>query len=114
MDKFLESLTYKYSIPWEPFIQLKSWMAINPSYGCSMDCAYCIQEKDKFFVKTKNRIKQEITIEEITKRIESNVLISKNVPLVLYNFSDPFFKENLTDLKNILFYLEKNNFKNFV
>ena len=43
---------YLYSQEYNLTSQLKSWMAINPGFGCIWDCAYCIQHKDKFFNET--------------------------------------------------------------
>ncbi len=41
--------SYNYSNEFQIATQMKSWMAINLSFGCPLDCAYCIQHKDRFF-----------------------------------------------------------------
>ena len=100
---------------------MKSWMAINPSFGCVWDCAYCIQHKDKFFDTSsyrrihKAKIEGEVcTPEDIVTEIMVNPRISSKTPIMLYNFSDPFLPQNIHDLESILTILDKRKFTNIV
>ncbi|MGY4884410.1 MAG: hypothetical protein ACP5NZ_02415 [Nanobdellota archaeon] len=113
--------TYEYSNEFQIVTQMKSWVAINPSFGCVWDCAYCIQHKDKFYdVSTykqihKAKIGENIcTPEDIVSEIMVNPKISSRTPLILYNFSDPFLPQNTKDLEKILTLLDKRKFTNIV
>lgn len=110
---------YKYSNNFQLTTQLKSWMAINPSFGCIWDCAYCIQHKDVFFdtsrYKKVNHIKingQRITSEDVVSEVLTNPRINSKTPLTLYNFSDPFLPQNTEGLINILEELDERELKN--
>ncbi len=111
---------YQYSNDFSLTTQLKSWMAINPSYGCIWDCAYCIQHKDAFFdksdykkvMKIRNISGGEITPEEVVAEIMTNPRITNNTPLAFYNFSDPFLPQNKRDLISILKGLDNREFRN--
>lgn len=110
---------YNYSNDFQLATQLKSWMAINPSYGCIWDCAYCIQHKDIFFdmseYKQVNHIKvngQTIVPEDVVSEILINPRINSETPLALYNFSDPFLPQNTSGLISILEELDERELKN--
>ena len=113
--------SYRYSSDFQLATQMKSWMAINPAWGCVWDCVYCIQHKDQFFDTSNyrkiNKIKirgEPITNEEIISEIMVNPRITSTTPLIFYNFSDPFLPQNTKDLGEILTMLDKRKFTNIV
>ncbi len=106
---------YEYSNPFTLATQLKSWMAINPSFGCVWDCAYCIQHKDEFFNSSDyQRINKMFDPEDVVSEIMVNPRITSRTPLTLYNFSDPFLPQNTSGLIKILYDLDKRKFTNIV
>lgn len=117
----MKNKKYEYSTDYNLLTQMKTWIAVNPSFGCIWDCAYCIQHKDAFFdtaeyrrvhkVKT-NKI--DFTPEEIIAEIMRNPRVTKRTPLTLYNFSDPFLPQNTSDLVKILEGMDKRKFKQVV
>ncbi len=116
-----EGSMYNYSSDFQIATQMKSWMAINPSFGCVWDCAYCIQHKDKFFDTSnykrihKIRIDDEVcTPEDVVSEIMVNPRITSRTPLIFYNLSDPFLPQNSKDLESILSILDKRKFTNIV
>lgn len=115
------SLSYSHSTELQLFMQLKSWIAINPSFGCIWDCAYCIQHKDKFFNQTNHREVKKLLInnspytpEDIFNEILANPRITPLTPLTFYNFSDPFLPQNSPDLIEILKRLDEREASNIV
>ena len=109
------STKYEYSTPFALATQLKSWMALNPNFGCIWDCAYCIQHKDEFFDSSNYRkINNMFDTEEVISEIMVNPRITSRTPLVFYNLSDPFFPQNTTNLRRILYDLDKKKFANIV
>lgn len=109
------SIKYEYSNQFTLATQLKSWMALNPNFGCIWDCAYCIQHKDEFFNSSNYlKINKMFDPEEVVSEIMANPRITSRTPLALYNFSDPFLPQNTTGLKKILYELDKRKFTNLV
>ncbi|MBU3907350.1 MAG: radical SAM protein [Nanoarchaeota archaeon] len=113
--------SYAYSNDFQISTQMKSWMAINPSYGCPWDCVYCIQHKDKFFDMSQYRKVHKVKIEgelctpeDIVTEIMINPRITSRTPIVLYNFTDPFLPQNTRDLENTLSLLDKRKFTNII
>jgi len=107
--------TYLYSQEYNLTSQLKSWMAINPGFGCIWDCAYCIQHKDKFFNDTDYKKVRNITsVDNTVSEIMANPRITSSTPLALYNFSDPFLPNNTLPLRQILESLDDRGFTNIV
>jgi len=106
---------YQYSNEFHLAIQLKSWMAINPSIGCLWNCAYCIQHKDTFFNNLgPGKIKKIYSPKETISELLKNSRITSKTPLTFYNFSDPFLPHNTKDLKTILLELDNKKFQNIV
>jgi DNA repair photolyase len=106
---------FQYSEDFKLAIQLKSWMSINPSYGCIWDCGYCIQEKDKFFSQSEHKkVHKVASPEDVVAEIMSNPRISSKTPLTFHNFSDPFLPHNTSDLVKILTELDDRKFTNIV
>lgn len=113
---------YSFSSALKLSTQLKSWMAINPSFGCVWDCAYCIQHKDAFFGQSEYRRIHRlthanglpITVEDVVSEIMSSPRITSKTPLTFYNYSDPFLPQNCSSLSKILVTLDKRKFTNIV
>jgi DNA repair photolyase len=80
--------TYNYSNPFQIVAQMKSGVAINPSFGCMWDCSYCIQHKDEFYNnaaprqvhKARNTQGDIITPEDIVSEIMVNPRITSRTP----------------------------------
>ncbi|MCX6707789.1 MAG: radical SAM protein [Candidatus Woesearchaeota archaeon] len=108
-----ESSKYKHSTDYNVIKHLNSWTSINPSYGCVWDCAYCVQEKDNWYVR--NGIVKEFSPKRTLDAIVNDKFISKGQqPLALFNFSDPFLPQNREDLVEILQGLDKMKYHNIV
>ncbi len=112
---------YQYSNDLQLITQLKSWMAINPSFGCIWDCVYCIQHKDRFFdtsdYRKVHRVKRDgvgFTPEEVVAEIMTDPRVTNKSPLTFYNFSDPFLPQNTSDLVKILKGMDEREFKHVV
>jgi DNA repair photolyase len=113
--------SYDYSEEFQIVTQMKSGVAINPSFGCPWDCSYCVQHKDKFYdteqYKRVHKAKigtETVTPEDIVSEIMVNPRITSRTPLIFYNFSDPFLPQNTKDLGDILTLLDKRKFTNIV
>ena len=105
---------YEFSREFKLITQLKSWMAINPSYGCFWDCAYCIQHKDTFFNQGDyKKVNNVSNIEEVIGEIMSSSRITSKTPLTFYNYSDPFLPQNCSNLSKILLIANLLNFGTF-
>jgi len=92
------------------FLPGKSWIFVNPSHGCPLDCSYCVEKKDKWFEKKITAIySPEETIERM---IKSQIIVKDKSPLTFYNFSDPFLAENKENLLIILKKLDSLGWKN--
>jgi DNA repair photolyase len=111
---------YKYSKEMGFFTQMKSWMAINPTYGCPWDCGYCVQHKDELYNKDgrykevkdlKLNGKVMSSLDVVVKMME-NPRINNSTPITFFNFSDPFLPQNESKLVDILNNLEDRNFRN--
>jgi hypothetical protein len=71
---------YMHSEKFDVLTQLKTWIAVNPAFGCPWDCAYCIQQKDEFFneigtgqvIKAKRANGVEYSPEHIARELEEN------------------------------------------
>jgi len=110
---------YEHSEDFSLLTQLKSWIAVNPSYGCIWDCAYCIQHKDEFFnegnYKKITRAKhdgEEYSPEDVVGELMVSPRVTAKSPLVFYNFSDPFLPQNTKNLMSILKELDERKFTN--
>ena len=112
---------YDYSNELALATQMKSWMAINPSFGCIWDCVYCIQHKDEFFdsvnYKKIHNLKigdEDITPLDVISEIMTNPRITSKTPLTFFNFSDPFLPQNTKKLSEILKEMDEREFGNIV
>lgn len=114
-SKSLENKVYEYSADFQFASQMKSWIAINPSFGCIWDCGYCIQHKDEFYAKSENKkVNNLYSPEEVVTKIMAHNRITSKTPLTFYNFSDPLLPQNASDLRQILTILDNRGFKNIV
>ncbi len=100
---------FNHSNKYAPIKQMNTWLAINPSYGCTNGCGYCINLKDRDHPQA---INSQFDAETTLDLILNNPLITSDIPLAFYNESDPFLKKNHDDLVKILYGLEKKGFKN--
>jgi DNA repair photolyase len=110
---------YQYSEEFNLLTQLKSWIAVNPSFGCVWDCAYCIQQKDRFFnQEAQKRVSKakfngrEYSPEDVVSELMVNPRVTSESPLVFYNFSDPFLPQNTADLVRTLKEMDSRKFTN--
>jgi len=90
----------------------KSWIFVNPTTGCPLKCAYCVEQKDSWF-------DSDLTIrhsppETMEKILNSPMIIKDKSPLTFYNFSDPFLPKNKEGLLSILAELDREEWKNKV
>ena len=108
VEKFMFSEDYDLTT------QLKSWISINPSYGCIWDCAYCIQEKDLFFSTRGKKVVNKFSVDDVVTEIMTNPRITSKSPLTFFNFSDPFLPHNTKALREILIELDDRRFTNIV
>lgn len=106
----LEDKVYKHTARYNLFTHLNSWLSINPSHGCPLDCAYCVQEKDRWY--SGKGVIREYTPEHTISLIENEPQMSKDRPVALYNFTDPFLPKNREDLCQILKAMDKKKYKN--
>ncbi|MBU0536694.1 MAG: radical SAM protein, partial [Nanoarchaeota archaeon] len=103
---------FKHSVGYDPIKFMNTWTSINPSYGCIWDCGYCVQEKDSWYVG--NGVVKEYSPQMTIDMIVGHSMITKEQPLAMYNFSDPFLPQNQKDLVEILKGLEKKKYHNIV
>ncbi|MHA1381958.1 MAG: hypothetical protein ACTSRG_26605 [Candidatus Helarchaeota archaeon] len=103
---------FEYSIDYSLFSIGKSWVFINPSHGCNLGCAYCIEQKDRWFRK---KITNEFSVDEtLDEIIGSPFILRDKSPLSFFNYSDPFLKENRNSLMEILYSLDEKGWTNKV
>ncbi len=88
----------------------KSWVFVNPSIGCPLKCAYCVEQKDSWF--NGNLTSLYSTSETIDKIMDSSLILKDKTPLTFYNFSDPFLPKNKEGLLGILEELNREGWKN--
>ncbi|MGM5487817.1 MAG: radical SAM protein [Nanobdellota archaeon] len=108
----LDDKVYRHTAQYRLFSHLNSWLSINPSHGCPLDCAYCVQEKDRWY--SGKGVIREYTPEHAVQEITTNPLMTRERPIALYNFSDPFLPQNREDLCAILKALDKQKYQNTV
>lgn len=102
--KFEQHSDYKLFLPG------KSWIFVNPSHGCPLNCSYCIEQKDNWF---QNEITEIYSpTETIESLFNSPIILQDKTPLTFYNFSDPFLPKNRENLYHILKELDSNGWKN--
>ena len=103
---------FEYHQDYDLIIPGKSWIFINPTIGCPLECAYCVEQKDSWFEKKLKKIyNSSETIENI---FDSPLILKDKTPLTFYNFSDPFLPKNKEGLMTILEELDKENWNNKV
>ena len=76
-----------------------SYLGINPSVGCYLDCGYCILDKD---VANPSKVRKKDTAKYTLDRILKDNRVKKKNPMTFFNLSDPFLKQNINDLMYIL------------
>jgi len=90
----------------------KSWIFVNPSTGCPLRCAYCIEQKDSWF---EGSVSQLYTPEETLDKIsESPLVVKDKSPLTFYNYSDLFLPQNREGLFSILEEFDRQGWRNKV
>lgn len=102
--KFQHNTNYKLIMPG------KSWIFVNPTTGCPLKCAYCVEQKDSWFNGNLTEIYS--PAETIEKLLDSPLVIKNKSPLTFYNFSDPFLPKNKEGLLAILGELNREGWKN--
>tara|TARA_Y100000310_G_scaffold29516_1_gene28015 strand:- start:24096 stop:25319 length:1224 start_codon:yes stop_codon:yes gene_type:complete len=125
MIQLYNSKTYKYSnsnfimdkkfqhhTDYNLFMPGKSWIFVNPSAGCPLKCAYCVEQKDSWFNGNVNQLYT--PSETIDKLFDFPIILKDKTPLTFYNFSDPFLPQNKKDLLPILEELDREGWKNKV
>jgi DNA repair photolyase len=81
------------------------WTYINFSIGCTLKCAYCIQQKDAEY--NYNGINKQFSVASIMEQLKNYSYISKKQSMVIGNNSDPFLPQNLEDTLSLLAELDK-------
>lgn len=88
----------------------KSWIFVNPTTGCPLKCAYCVEQKDSWFNGDLTQIYS--PSETMEKVLDSPLVLKDKSPLIFYNFSDPFLPKNREGLLAILGELDREGWKN--
>ena len=104
--------SFQYNTDYKLIMPGKSWIFVNPTTGCPLKCAYCVEQKDSWFGRKLTEIYS--PSETMEKVLDSPLIIKDKSPLAFYNFSDPFLPENKEGLLAILNELNKGGWKNKV
>ena len=112
MVKQTQEKKFEHHTDYDLLMAGKSWIFANPTTGCTLDCSYCVEQKDSWF---KKEITPIYTADESIEQIKNSPLVLKDkTPLTFYNFSDPFLKANKGDLMKILEALDEDGWTNKV
>jgi|SaaInlV_120m_DNA_4_1040238.scaffolds.fasta_scaffold00246_19 DNA repair photolyase len=95
----------------DPLRFFTSYLGVNPSYGCNNGCGYCMLEKD---IPNPSKVRRITTPKTTLELLINDGKVTKTSPLAFYNLSDPFHKENVSDLLQILEGLEKAGQENII
>ena len=95
----------------DPLRFFTSYLGVNPSYGCNNGCGYCMLEKD---MPNPSKVRRIMTPKTTLDLLLNDEKVTKTSPLAFYNLSDPFHKENASDLLQILEGLEKAGHENII
>ncbi len=103
---------FQYNTNYKLIMPGKSWIFVNPTTGCTLKCAYCVEQKDSWFDGSLTEIySPSQTMEEV---LDSPLILKDKSPLTFYNFSDPFLPLNKEGLLAILGELNREGWKNKV
>lgn len=101
---------FEHNRDYELFVPGKSWIFVNPSRGCPLGCAYCVEQKDSWF---NEQVTQTYTPSETLTELRNSLVVLKDKsPLAFYNFSDPFLPQNKRNLFAVLEELNREGWKN--
>ncbi|MFH1439013.1 MAG: hypothetical protein ABIG89_00475, partial [Candidatus Woesearchaeota archaeon] len=82
-----------------------SYLGINPSKGCNLGCGYCILDRDN---PNHKKVVRNETARFTLDRILKDQRVTKTNTLAFYNVSDPFLKDNIGNLLEILEGMEEH------
>ncbi|MBT4541230.1 hypothetical protein HOC35_06990 [Candidatus Woesearchaeota archaeon] len=95
----------------DPLSFFTSYLGVNPSVGCPNSCGYCMLEKD---TPNPGVVRNVATPRMTLDLLLNDEKVTSTSPLAFYNLSDPFLRDNVSDLLHILEGLEKAGRQNIV
>lgn len=78
---------------------------LNFGIGCTLQCAYCVQQKDAEY--NPRSINKQFSVASIMEQLKNYSYISKKQAMTIGNNSDPFLPQNLEDTLVLLTELDK-------